>query len=279
MAFTAENGARGENGPRENAPATIARMETRPGTDDADHAAAQPDPPEMDVGVAVEAKPSDALKPAPPPLPSPESLAPLIEALLLSVDRPLSSTRIGEVLAALPLGEQADASPDPRTGSGARSGAPGSSRERPIPNKLIVSAVEVLNAQLGQTGRAFRIESLAGGYRVMTLPRFARVIETFHGKRERHALSRAAVETLAIIAYKQPITRATLEAIRGVSCGEVLRSLIERRLVTVAGRAEEVGRPILYATTRQFLETFGLASLKDLPSAADLALQKAQQPD
>ncbi|MBY0261687.1 MAG: SMC-Scp complex subunit ScpB, partial [Phycisphaerales bacterium] len=116
----------------------------------------------------------------------------------------------------------------------------------------------------------FRIERIAGGYRVMTLPAFGPVLEAYHGKRERHALSRAAIETLAIIAYKQPITRAALESIRGVACGEVLRSLMERRLVTIVGRAEEVGRPMLYGTSKAFLETFGLASVKDLPSVDDL---------
>ena len=106
----------------------------------------------------------------------------------------------------------------------------------------------------------------------MTLPRFAPVLEQYHGKRERHGVSRAALETLAIIAYKQPMTRASLEAIRGVACGEVLRSLIERRLITIVGRAEELGRPMLYGTTKAFLETFGLATLKDLPTAEDLRI-------
>ena len=88
---------------------------------------------------------------------------------------------------------------------------------------------------------------------------------------EQRKLSRAAIETLAIIAYRQPVTRAELEAIRGVACGEVLKSLVERRLVTITGRAEELGRPMLYGTTRQFLDHFGLATLKDLPAPADLA--------
>ena len=81
---------------------------------------------------------------------------------------------------------------------------------------------------------------------------------------------RAAVETLAIIAYKQPITRAQLEAIRGVSCGEVIKSLMDRRIITIKGRAEELGRPMLYGTTRQFLDHFGLASIKDLPTVQEL---------
>ena len=83
-------------------------------------------------------------------------------------------------------------------------------------------------------------------------------------------LSRPAIETLAIIAYKQPITRAKLEAIRGVGCGEVLKSLLERRLIAVTGRAEELGRPMLYGTTRQFLDAFGIRSVKDLPSVESM---------
>ena len=74
---------------------------------------------------------------------------------------------------------------------------------------------------------------------------------------------------MAIIAYKQPITRAALEAIRGVACGEILRSLMDRRLVTIVGRAEELGRPMLYGTSKQFLEVFGLTSIKDLPSVEE----------
>jgi len=80
------------------------------------------------------------------------------------------------------------------------------------------------------------------------------------------------LETLSIIAYRQPITRAQLEAIRGVGCGEVLRGLIDRRMVMVKGRAEELGRPMLYGTTRQFLDCFGLASVKDLPDLDDPAI-------
>ncbi len=97
----------------------------------------------------------------------------------------------------------------------------------------------------------------------MMLPQFAPAIAALQGSRARTSLSHAALESLAIISYKQPMTRARLEAIRGVSCGEILRSLTDRRLVTIVGRAEEVGRPILYGTTKRFLELFGLSSLKE----------------
>ena len=85
-------------------------------------------------------------------------------------------------------------------------------------------------------------------------------------------LSRAALETLSIIAYRQPVTRASLEAIRGVACGEILRALLERRLVMIKGRAEELGRPMLYGTTKHFLDVFGLSSLKDLPKPEEFGI-------
>ncbi|MBX9638882.1 MAG: SMC-Scp complex subunit ScpB [Mycobacteriaceae bacterium] len=144
------------------------------------------------------------------------------------------------------------------------------------PERVIAAAVGLLNGVYRESGRTFSIELLAGGYRLMTLPAWRSVIASFHGLNAQQRLSKASVETLAIIAYKQPITRARLEAIRGVACGEVLRSLIERRLVTISGRAEELGRPMLYGTTKGFLEAFGLASLKDLPSAAEMAVLRRQ---
>lgn len=189
------------------------------------------------------------------------TICPAIEAVLLSVDRPVSALRLAEALGMLSeAAADADQADEPTTPARQRSGSP-------LPR--IRAAVSHLNNQYAQTGRSFRIEAVAGGYRILTLAAYAPVIERFLGKRERTSLSRPAVETLAIIAYRQPITRAALEAIRGVACGEVLKTLMERRLVTMTGRAEELGRPMLYGTTKQFLEAFGLASLKDLPSPAE----------
>ena len=96
------------------------------------------------------------------------------------------------------------------------------------------------------------------------------MLSRLRGDRQLSKLTPAALETLAIIAYRQPVLRVDLEAIRGVACGEVLRGLLERRLVRIVGRAEELGRPMLYGTTREFLEVFGLATLDDLPNAKDL---------
>lgn len=192
-----------------------------------------------------------------PPLVEPDpQLIGAVEALLFSVARPLGWSKIA--VAAGLIGE--DSTDDESDRGAAASG----------PAAMVHAAVARLNQTYDQSGRAFRIEQVAGGYRVMTRPEHAKVLERFHGARERSTLSRAAIETLAIIAYKQPLTRAGLEAIRGVACGDILRALIDRRFVTITGRAEELGRPILYGTTRRFLEAFGLSSLKDLPTVEEL---------
>mgnify|MGYP003114668812 FL=1 len=148
--------------------------------------------------------------------------------------------------------------------------------DQPIPSAQVAEAIATLNTQYSQQGRAFTIEEVSGGYRMMTLPEHAPVIAAMHRSRATTRLSKPALETLAIIAYRQPVTRAELEAIRGVACGEVVRTLMERRLVKITGRAEELGRPMLYGTTRQFLDTFGLASVKDLPKPEDFADQLNQ---
>lgn len=126
-------------------------------------------------------------------------------------------------------------------------------------------AVKLLNEQYEQQARAFRIEQVAGGYQLLTLPQYGDYLQKLHHRESDNKLGKAALETLAIIAYKQPVLRVDIEAIRGVACGEMIRSLMEKRLVKIAGRAEEPGRPILYGTTKRFLEQFGLNSPKDLP--------------
>ena len=139
-----------------------------------------------------------------------------------------------------------------------------------VPLPAVREAIDALNDAYEASGRSFRIEEVAGGWQVMTLPRFADTLARLHRSKAQSRLSPAALETLAIIAYKQPIVRAQIEAIRGVACGEVLRSLLERNLIKIAGRAEELGRPMLYGTTRTFLELFGLNDLKDLPKVEQL---------
>ena len=135
--------------------------------------------------------------------------------------------------------------------------------------KPIRRAIKDLNEQYEQGNRCFRVEQVAGGYQLLTLPEYGEYLKKLHQKEADAKLTKAALETLAIIAYKQPILRADVEAIRGVACGETIRSLMEKHLVKIAGRAEEPGRPILYGTTKRFLELFGLNSVKDLPQSED----------
>ncbi len=166
-----------------------------------------------------------------------------VEAVLLSVDRPIPAQRIAEALGAIGL---------------------------EVDEQSVSDAVEALNGEYDETGRSFRIEPVAAGFRFMTRSEHAPAIAAFQKARSTGRLSRAGLESLAIVAYEQPITRAKLESIRGVACGEVLRTLIDRKLITIKGRAEELGRPMLYGTTRQFLDAFGLSSIKDLPSVEEL---------
>lgn len=191
-----------------------------------------------------------------------KELAPKIEALLMSVDRAIPTDRIAVAVGLVP--EDAQVADDDVLRP------PMDARAREEALATVDEAISQLNAAYEQTGRSFRVARLAGGHRVTTLAAFASVIANFHRQRLSSKLSRPAVETLAIIAYRQPITRAELESIRGVACGEVLKSLIDRRLVTIKGRAEELGRPLLYGTTKQFLDQFGLASIKDLPAPTEL---------
>ena len=138
--------------------------------------------------------------------------------------------------------------------------------------RRVRQAVETLNLRYERMGCAFRIVEIAGGYQMQTLPEYADVLARLVKSRSESRLSQAALETLAIVAYRQPVLRADIEAIRGVACGEVLRGLMEKNLVRIVGRADEIGRPMLYGTTKHFLEVFGLASLKDLPNAEQLRL-------
>jgi len=158
----------------------------------------------------------------------------LLEAMLMATEHPLTPARLGEIM---------------------KSGV-----------KAVRQGIKALNQQYIDTGRSFRIEQVAGGYQILTLPAYGQALQVLHQREIDARLTKAAMETLAIIAYKQPILRADVEAIRGVACGETIRSLMEKHLVRIAGRAEVPGRPILYGTTKRFLELFGLNSLSDLPS-------------
>jgi len=136
--------------------------------------------------------------------------------------------------------------------------------------KYIRQHINNLNEKYQANNSAFRIEKIAGGCQMLTLSTYNHWLKKLLRVRSDNKLSPAALETLAIIAYKQPIIRADIEAIRGVSVGEVIRSLCYKGLVKIVGRAEVLGRPMLYGTTKKFLEVFGLNSLKDLPKIEEL---------
>ncbi len=135
--------------------------------------------------------------------------------------------------------------------------------------------VEQLNTAYDRSASAFRIERLATGYRMLTRAPFSFWLGKLHQREQEQKLTPPAMETLTIVAYQQPITRADLEVIRGVQCTEMLKMLMERGLVRISGEDDSLGRPYLYGTTRKFLEMFGLKDLDDLPMADQLRKPKA----
>ena len=132
------------------------------------------------------------------------------------------------------------------------------------------STVDLLNQKYIENGNAFRILRIANGYLYATLEAFAKYVGYLSSERAKRRLSQAALETLSIIAYKQPITKPELESIRGVNSDYILTTLLEKNLITIKGRAETVGRPLLYGTTDEFLKYFGLNNLSDLPKPREL---------
>jgi len=127
--------------------------------------------------------------------------------------------------------------------------------------------IRVLNQFYDQGGSAFRVEEVAGGFQLFTRAALSPWLRRLHRVEHGPRLSGPSLETLAVVAYRQPIPRSEVEAVRGVQCGDLLRQLMERDLVRIVGRSEELGRPFLYGTTKRFLEQFGLRRLEDLPAS------------
>jgi segregation and condensation protein B len=134
----------------------------------------------------------------------------------------------------------------------------------------IRAMIDKLREEYRSSSRSFTIAEVAGGYRLQTLPEYAEWIGKLRAAPSKRKLSAPALETLAIVAYRQPITKAEIEAIRGVNIDGVLENLADRELVETRGRKQAVGKPHLYVTTRKFLEHFGLRDLKDLPQIEEL---------
>jgi len=166
------------------------------------------------------------------------TLESVIEAVLFASDEPLSAERLANIV------------------------------ETSV--KQIHQHIKKLNDKYEANNNAFRIEQIASGYQMLTLSPYNHWLQKLLRVRSDSKLSPAALETLAIIAYKQPVMRADIEAIRGVTASEMIRALCHKGLVKIVGRAEVLGRPMLYGTTKKFLEVFGLNTLKDLPKIEEL---------
>jgi segregation and condensation protein B len=162
-----------------------------------------------------------------------------IEALLFASDTPLSAAKLSALVGA-------------------------------VSSRQILSAIGALSTFYRESGRSYTIVEVAGGYQLATLPEFSGTISQLFKGKKKPRLTQPALETLAIIAYKQPISRMQIEAIRGVNCEGVLTTLIERELISISGRGEGIGKPFLYATTKKFLEYLGLKDFRDLPSFEEL---------
>jgi len=166
------------------------------------------------------------------------ALKPVIEALIFSADSPMSFDRIAGVVESEDRGE-------------------------------LQAALKELIDEYGDSGRGIYIEEVAGGYQLRTRAEHAPWIRRLF-KIGVQRVSRAALETLSIVAYRQPLTRAELEEIRGVDSAGVLRTLLEKRLVKIVGRQDAPGRPVVYGTTKEFLETFSLKDLSSLPTLKEI---------
>src|SRR3954471_15204932 len=166
-------------------------------------------------------------------------MKPVLEALLFASDKPLSLVQMARVI------------------EGAE-------------KKTLHQVLDEMRSDYDQAGRGFKMVEVAEGWQLVTRPQHAPLIRKLGRARTGNRLSRPSLETLAIIGYKQPITKAEIEAIRGVNADGVLYSLMERRLVRTVGRKDVAGRPLLYGTTREFLQMFGLRDLGELPRLAEL---------
>jgi segregation and condensation protein B len=189
----------------------------------------------------------------------------ILESLLFSAQKPLSPAELRDIFANAAAVEDADA-----TVKGLKK----------IKDSEIIVALEELAKEHEVAARSYRLVCVAGSWQFVTQPEFAPWLKALVGVKARPSrLSQPALETLAIIAYRQPMTRAEIEQIRGVSVDGTMQTLLERGLVEQSGRAEVIGRPALYTTTTAFLEYLGLKSLEDLPAADELRRIPIEKPE
>lgn len=188
----------------------------------------------------------------------------IIEAVLFNSQKPLSPKELRDVLS-----QTADNSEEPFA-----------KHFKKTKDEELITALEALAQEHATAARTFRLVCVAGAWQFVSQPEFAPWIKTLVGEKSRPGrLSQPALETLAIIAYRQPLTRAEMEQIRGVAVDGVMQTLLERGIVEQVGRAEVVGRPVLYGTTPAFLEYFGLRGLEDLPAADELRKIPVKKPE
>jgi segregation and condensation protein B len=146
-----------------------------------------------------------------------------------------------------------------------------------VKEEEILTIIRELNAEYVQTNRSFRIIQIAGGFQFATMPEFAEWLGRMVKEKARRKLTQATLETLSVIAYKQPVTKPEIEAIRGVNADYAIQKLMERGLVTIVGRAASAGRPLLYGTTQDFLKHFGINDLSELPKPREIDEIMAEQ--
>ena len=142
-------------------------------------------------------------------------------------------------------------------------------------NDSVLQAIDELKRRYDHARHSFEVVEIAGGYQFMSKGAYHQTIGTHLRQQSTKKLSRSALETLSIIAYRQPVTRSELEKIRGVSCDYALQKLLEKELVTITGRADSVGKPLLYGVTDRFMDYFGIRSLTDLPQPKEFKLPES----
>ena len=188
----------------------------------------------------------------------------ILESLLFSAQKPMSVKELRDLLANAATAEDADEAVKPF---------------KKTKDDDITAALEELTREHEAAARSYRLACVAGAWQFVTQPEFSPWLKALVGVKNRPTrLSQAALETLAIIAYRQPVTRAEVEQVRGVNIDGTMQTILERGLVVQSGRAEVVGRPALYSTTPLFLEYFGLRGLEDLPAADELRRIPVERP-
>jgi segregation and condensation protein B len=208
-------------------------------------------------------------------------LASIIEALLIASEEPLSGSELARLIRARVAEAEDHLSTQIEDGE--------RNEDAQIPDDLkalaktdenaVTAAIAELNHCYETTSRAFLCVERAKGWKIFTHPQYADFIRHLFPGHKPSRLSGPAMETLAIIAYRQPVTKASLEAVRGVSCDGMLQKLLDRELIKVGGRAQLPGRPLLYETTDLFFEHFGIKSVDDLPNSSELRTVKLPEPE